>query len=292
MTARSRMREARQQALFGLLLVAVCWALNWGLEGLRTHILFFPLWSGYVLTLDALVLSRTGSSLLSRDPLRFGLCFAVSVPLWWLFEAINLRTQNWIYHGAEDFSPVAYALLASLAFSTVVPAVIESAELMWTFGWMRRFSAGPRLPSPARFAPWLFAAGWIMLILILISPRVFYPFVWGAAYAIFEPLNAWRERPTLIASLHAGDWRPLVALSAGALLCGFFWEMWNFGSYPRWTYDTPGVDALYVFEMPLLGYVGYLPFAWEVYAFLHFLMPSRQPLLIDTANSGGDLTSG
>ena len=53
--------------------------------------------------------------------------------------------------------------------------------------------------------------------------------------------------------LGQGDWRPVVALCLGALLCGFFWELWNYYSYPKWTYFTPGVDFWYIFEMPLVG---------------------------------------
>ncbi|NBC16474.1 MAG: hypothetical protein GVY18_04055, partial [Bacteroidetes bacterium] len=64
----------------GLVLVAVFWALNWGLTGLRTHLLFFPLWLGYILTVDALVLRRRGTSLLTRSPRWFVLLFLCSIP--------------------------------------------------------------------------------------------------------------------------------------------------------------------------------------------------------------------
>ncbi len=117
-----------------------------------------------------------------------------------------------------------------------------------------------------------------MLALVLRWPDTFYPLVWGSLYAIVEPLNHWRGRPTLIGALRRGDWRPLISLSAGALTCGFFWEMWNYFAFPKWTYRTPGVEFLHVFEMPLLGYIGYLPFAWEVYAFTHLVL-RRPPLL-------------
>ena len=33
-----------------------------------------------------------------------------------------------------------------------------------------------------------------------------------------------------------------------------------------------------IFEMPLLGYIGYLPFAWELYALRNFLSPNAGPL--------------
>jgi hypothetical protein len=51
----------------GMVLIAIFWTLNWTLSGLRTQWAFFPLWLGYCLTIDGLVLWRTGTSLLTRD---------------------------------------------------------------------------------------------------------------------------------------------------------------------------------------------------------------------------------
>ena len=48
--------------------------------------------------------------------------------------------------------------------------------------------------------------------------------------------------------------------------------MWNSLSYPKWVYVVPWVDYLHVFEMPLLGYGGYLPFALELYALYHLVV--------------------
>jgi hypothetical protein len=49
----------------------------------------------------------------------------------------------------------------------------------------------------------------------------------------------------------------------GALICGFFWEMWNIGSLAQWKYSIPYVHRFEIFAMPLLGYAGYLPFGLE-----------------------------
>jgi hypothetical protein len=47
--------------------------------------------------------------------------------------------------------------------------------------------------------------------------------------------------------------------------------MWNFYSWPKWYYTVPYVGWAKVFEMPLLGYLGYIPFAWELFALYHFV---------------------
>src|ERR1017187_1066650 len=105
------------QGWLGLLLLAVCWPLNWTLPGLRTAYLFFPLWLGYILVVDALVLTRTGTSLWRRSRLDFVLLFLTSVPAWWLFEAINRRTGNWEYLGGNAFTDLEYYLLCTVSFS-------------------------------------------------------------------------------------------------------------------------------------------------------------------------------
>ena len=38
---------------------------------------------------------------------------------------------------------------------------------------------------------------------------------------------------------------------------------------PKWFYTVPFVGFAKIFEMPLLGYGGYWPFAWELYALYH-----------------------
>ena len=137
----------------GLLLLAVCWPLNWGLPGLRTHVLFFPLWLGYILVVDALTVRRRGDSLLLRSRRRFVGLFLVSAPAWWLFEVINWRTQNWHYQGRELFSNLEYAFMATISFSTVIPAVFVTAEWLSGFSFIRRLaSVRPRPKNSARGA--------------------------------------------------------------------------------------------------------------------------------------------
>lgn len=51
-----------------------------------------------------------------------------------------------------------------------------------------------------------------------------------------------------------------MSLALAALLCGFFWELWNAFSSPRWAYAVPYVNRFHLFAMPAVGYAGYLPF--------------------------------
>jgi hypothetical protein len=260
----------------GLILVAVCWPLNWLMPGTRTAYLFFPLWLGYVLVVDSLVQARTGNSVWSRSRKGFLLLFVISAPVWWLFELIDLRTGNWEYLGRQLFDPITFNVLCTISFSIVIPAVLETTELVRSFGWVDRFHRGPRIHPAEGLFVLLFLVGAAMLVLMLVWPKIFYPFAWTSLLFILEPVNHWMGRPHFLQDLRNGDWRMVISLAVAGLVCGFFWELWNYYSFPKWVYHTPGAGFLHIFEMPLLGYGGYVPFALELYALKNFLWPAGE----------------
>ncbi len=273
----SHVKESRGSLRFplhgwvGVILIAVLWPLNWFLSGMRTAFLFFPLWLGFTLTVDGLTYWRKGTSLLTRSSRAYLGLFLTSIPVWWLFEVINLRTQNWFYLGSSKFSPFWFFVLSSICFSVVIPAVFGSAELVSSFDWVRRLKPWLVIHDDRRTTTLFFIAGWVMLALMLIWPVYFFPFVWISVYFITEPINVWLGNRSLTDSLRNGDWRPIVSLFLGVLMTGFFWEMWNYFSFPKWIYHVPGVGFLKIFEMPLLGYGGYLPFSLELFALYHLV---------------------
>ena len=179
-----------RQLWLGLTLVAAAWAGNWGLSGVRTAYLFFPLWLGYVLTVDGLVLRLRGDSLLSRSPRGFALLFCVSSPAWWLFELVNLRLGNWEYVGREHFSDLAYAFWCSLSFSTVMPAVFETAELVRGLGFVERRGRGPEWRAPRHLGTALAASGAVALVAMLAWPAVLFPSSGSPACCSWSPCAA------------------------------------------------------------------------------------------------------
>src|SRR5439155_1050642 len=52
---------------------------------------------------------------------------------------------------------------------------------------------------------------------------------------------------------------------------GVLWELWNYWAGTRWSYSVPYLGGVKIFEMPVLGYLGFLPFALEAYAMYHWL---------------------
>jgi hypothetical protein len=262
---------------FGLVLAITFWILNWSLSGLRTQWGFFPMWLGYCLAVDAMVFARKGHSLLTRSPISYAALFLISVPAWWLFEIINLRTQNWYYMGEQYFTDAQFLLFSSLSFSTVMPAVFGTAELASTFTWIKGIKCKLRFEiTPAGLIA-LFAAGLTMLLLMLLWPAYFFCFVWLSLYLILEPLNFRLKNRTLLQYISVGNWQPLLALWVGCIICGFFWEMWNFYSFPKWIYYIPFFNFLHIFEMPLPGYFGYIPFSMELFALYHLAIGLLKP---------------
>ena len=255
----------------GLSLIIIFWILNWTLTGPRTNWGFFPLWLGYCLCMDGLVFWRTGTSLFTRSWRKYIGLFLLSAPVWWMFELLNLRTQNWEYLGVEIFTPQQFTFWTTLSFTTVIPAVFGSAEFFASFDSVKRLKPGLKIGTDNRTTASFFVLGWIMLLLLLLWPRIFFPFLWLSLYFILEPINIWLGNRSLADWTQHGDWRPVISLWLGVLLTAFFWEMWNYYSYPKWVYHVPGADWVHIFEMPLLGYGGYLPFALELYALYHLV---------------------
>ena len=199
----------------GLVLVAVFWTLNWSLEGLRTHWGFFPLWLGYCLTVDAWTYKRSGTSLWTRSHGHYAGLFLVSAPTWWLFEAINSRTGNWIYEGRAAFSDLEYLLWASLSFSTVIPAVFGTAEWFATFRIVQALPTAGRIGMRRGMRAGLVVAGVAMLALALAWPRYFFPLVWLSLFFMVDPINDALGRRSLFRAIATGNWRPVC--------CAGFW---------------------------------------------------------------------
>ena len=113
--------------------------------------------------------------------------------------------------------------------------------------------AGVGHPGPGSFG----------LVGMSVWPDYCYPLVWIGPLLI---LTAWQTLlgiPTIFAPVQHGDWRSIWLWALAALVCGGFWEMWNTYSLAKWVYAVPFVNRFHLFEMPVLGYGGYLPFGLE-----------------------------
>ncbi len=211
----------------------------------RVDLLRFPLaWAGVLVALDGVSRWRRGSSPL-RTAADWVATGAASVVFWDVFELLDLRLRNWWYHGVSP-NPLASSAFALASFATVLPA----ARLALVH--VRDASPVPSRPGRG----WKLAAGLSMLALALAFPRQAFPLAWLFLWPICESL--------------AGVRVPLRAIAIGLPL-GLLWEALNWRCARGWSYTIPLFDRPKLFEMPLPGYLGYLPFALECAAALALL---------------------
>ncbi|MEJ2723652.1 MAG: hypothetical protein P8175_03220 [Deltaproteobacteria bacterium] len=226
---------------------------------------FSPLWFSYIVVINALCYRRTGHSLMTDRPGFFLLLFPVSAAFWWFFEYLNRFVQNWYYVGVE-FSAWSYFLYATLPFSTVLPAVLSTCQYVQGAEWIRRAYADVRpirLPQPVPTAACILLLSAAGLAGIAVWPNYLFPLVWVCPLLILVCLQTLMKERHIFSQIGAGDWSVAVAAALAAVLCGGFWEMWNYFSLAKWKYNIPLVHGFPIFEMPFLGYAGYLPFGLE-----------------------------
>jgi hypothetical protein len=241
---------------------------------------FTPIvWTGYVLLADGVAAHLTGRSYLTTDRGELVLVALASIACWWLFEWYNAPRfwrggadrvgLWWQYHGLEP-DPWLRRIGYDWSFATIFPALFLTAAILRD-RLFARVRVRPWRPSPALLhgatalgaiaaaAPLLVVSEWLV------------PLVWTGFVLLLEPLNYRRGRPSWLGALAGGDASLVLALLAAGAVCGGLWEFWNFWALTKWTYTVPYLGHLKVFEMPVLGYLGFPPFALECYTMYHWL---------------------
>jgi hypothetical protein len=231
-------------------------------EPFYTYFYFFA-WAPFLWVIDRTLAIRTGSSPLDH-PKNFLWLLFVSTTVWLIFEVINFRLKNWAYIGVPPERWIRWPGYA-LSFATVMPGILMLRRLI------ESYLPDKEPPDPAItrsiYTGWALPLGFGMFILPLLSPNLFFPLVWGSFFFMFEP---WIQRAgghSLIRDWMAGSWRRTWTLLLAGLLCGLFWEGCNYGAGSKWIYWLPYWNFGKVFEMPILGFIGFMPFALEVHAF-------------------------
>lgn len=237
------------------------------------QVLFYCIaWWSYIVLADAWVWKRRGHSLLRDRPWEFLVLAFWSVAVWNLFEVFNFRLRNWFYVNVPtDF--LYGAIFTFFAYATVIPGIFETYDLLRAYGIADRVRM-----RPWRIRSWGIAlavvVGLVMLVTPLVWPRYAFPWVWGFAVFLLDPVcyRAGRTRAkSLLGQFEQGDPRPFLRLLLAGLICGGLWEFWNFWAYTKWTYTVPFFEDLKWFEMPPLGFLGFPPFAMECYVLMNLL---------------------
>ena len=253
---------------------------------------FTPIvWTGYILFVDALVYKIKGRSLLVNDRLEFLTVAIISIASWWLFEFYNAprfwnsNTELWWHYHNLDPNLWIRRLGYDWAFATITPAMLETAELLGVTIFKRKGS-GTRADLSKATLILMAMVGAVGVIVPLIVPNEWFaPLIWLSFIFLLDPLNALRGWPSITGDLAHRNWRRMISLLASGLLCGFLWEFWNYWALSKWTYTVPYFGNVKLFEMPVLGFLGFPPFAiecWAMYIFVRSLLTS-QPRQTETA---------
>jgi hypothetical protein len=255
-----------------IIIALVGWAVGlWGIltgrEAILQYLYFFA-WYPYIFFLDGLLFRLRGRNWLLNRPRDFFKLFFWSTTIWLTFEAFNLALHNWSYVGVLSMGWLRWSYYA-LAMATVVPGVLLTAEAVEALGAFPKAQGHPF--KLGVWQPWSLIVGVAFLVFPLVWPRYTFPLVWGVTFFLLDPFCDLLGAPSLIAQFAAGERRRHLNLLAAGLVCGLWWESWNWFAMTKWVYTLPALNYFKVFEMPLLGYLGFPPFALECAVMYNFL---------------------
>ncbi|MBD3414124.1 MAG: hypothetical protein GF421_06820 [Candidatus Aminicenantes bacterium] len=251
------------------LLVVASFLLYLRIPFMETWFYSFGWWS-VILMMDGINFRLQGSSFLFRSPRIFVEVAFLSVPVWLVFELINISLKNWMYLDLPNSTLERWAGYF-IAFATVIPALIELSELFQGLLPKKRrplfeFKTSPFLRRA------MFFLGILFLIVAMTWPRYGFPLVWICFILILEPLNIKNNQKSLLREIEQGHLRLFWSWCLAGFCAGVIWEFLNFYAGAKWIYSIPYFDFIHIFEMPLLGYLGFIPFALEIFAVLQLYL--------------------
>ena len=269
----------------GIAIIALAEGLLFGGNQFVGHWFTPIVWTGYILFVDALVYKFSAWSPLMSDRLELVIVAVISIGVWWLCEFYNAPRfwksdleLWWHYHNLEP-NPYLRRVGYDWAFATIFPLLFITAQFFAiTIFKHKDHGATINIPRPAQIA--LIFLGALGAIGPLLYPSVWYaPVIWLSFILLIDPWNALRGQPSITADISRGDWRRLYSLLASGAVCGVLWEFFNYWALSKWTYTVPYFGNVKIFEMPVLGFLGFPPFAvecWVMYIFLRSLLqPAR-----------------
>ncbi len=220
-------------------------------------------WWSYILTIDAVIYRLKGNSLILSRTKEFFLMIPWSVFIWLIFEAANLSLENWYYINLPH-SSVERWLGYAVAYGTVLPGIFETTELLETLGlWKNSKTKKTIITGEGHFILVLLGTLWLLSSIYI--PETFFPLIWVGFIFLLEPVNYRFGGRSLLRDLEEGNPRKIYLLLVAGLICGLLWEFWNFWALSKWIYTVPFFEKAKGFEMPFLGFLGFPPFAVQVY---------------------------
>jgi uncharacterized membrane protein YdcZ (DUF606 family) len=229
---------------------------------------FSPMaWTSYILIADAAVFAISGRSRLREEPRGLLKMATLSIPLWLLFEAYNLRLANWAYVGLPQ-GQIERWIGYGWAFATITPGIFMTAALIESFGWFKQESRPLRFSRATETA--FIVLGAAMLLVPLLVPRrtaaYLFALVWLGFLFLLEPINYRLHLPSFERDLARGHRGRLYSFLAAGWVCGWLWEFWNYWARSGWIYTFQIGQQWKIFQMPAPGYLAFPVYALECFA--------------------------
>ena len=237
-----------------------------GIEPAATY--FSPVaWTSYILIADAAVFAITGHSRLREESRGVLKMAALSIPLWLIFEAYNLRLANWAYVELPQ-ARIERWIGYGWSFATITPGIFMTAALIESFGWFKQESRPVRFSRATDTA--FIVLGAAMLLVPLLAPSriaaYLFGLVWLGFLFLLEPINRRLYLPSFEGDLARGSRARLYSFLAAGWVCGWLWEFWNYWARAGWIYTFPIGQQWKIFQMPAPGYLAFPVYALECFA--------------------------
>lgn len=239
-----------------------------GTEPFASWFYYFAWWP-YILIVDSTIYKIKKNSLMMNRTGEFFLMLFWSVFIWTSFEAVNLVMKNWYYVNVIPIQPFRW-LGYAFAYATVLPGLFETTELLESLGLFKDSSVKP-ISLDKFWTTSIFIFGVACLFSVFFFPKFCFPLIWGSFTFLLEPVNYRWGGQSILRDWENGTLRKFYLLLTAGLICGILWEFWNFWATTKWIYTVPFFDELKLFEMPLLGFLGFPPFAVECYVIYNFI---------------------
>jgi hypothetical protein len=230
-------------------------------------------WWGYILAIDAWIFRCKGESLLTRRRSLLALQCILSVAFWCLFEGYNVLMPGWQYLNLP-FDKSWRFLGYVVAFATIMPGMFLTYEALQFKGVYDRF----RIPAFRWSRVALRVSVAIGAVFVVVPPLLpaetrgyLWAFVWTGWFLLLEPFNYNRGLPSIYRDWERGRLGRTLRFFLTGAICGFLWEFWNVWAFTKWVYIFPLGQDWKLFEMPLVGFLGFLPFALEYFVMFHFI---------------------
>lgn len=231
-------------------------------------------WFGYILFIDGIVYEVSGRSIISNHPKDFFFIVLLSVPFWLIFEGYNMITDTWFYINYTWYVHI-------VDFTTIMPAVLETFMLVRALGLFKNLRINVKKVKPQRYTRGAKGAiaslsliGLFVSVMPLLYPSIGGLVMWLGMFLLIDPINRVTGRISIIQRASSGDIGLVLQLFASGIIMGILWEFWNYMAYSKWIYNLPTyLSTIKIFEMPIYGYLGYLPFAIDALLFYAMFRP-------------------